>query len=207
MRHLKSGRALGVKPAHRRALMRNLVTSVLEHGRIQTTLVKAKELRKPLDHMITLGKRGDLHARRQALSFVKSKEAMANLFGDLATRFAERAGGYSRILPLGPRRGDAANMAVLMLVGSEGDPFVEVGKAKARAPRKRKAKSTLQQVPEAVGSYPSLPAAEGRGWKYSARVKLWPMRVEPTTLPSTFTRLPLACLGKRIWQRAVTTPG
>jgi large subunit ribosomal protein L17 len=130
--------------------MRNLVTSVLEHGRIQTTLAKAKELRKPLDHMITLGKRGDLHARRQALSFVKSKAAMANLFGDLATRYAERPGGYSRILTLGPRRGDAANMALVMLVGSEGDPFVEVGAAKTRAPRKRQAKSTLQQVSEQV---------------------------------------------------------
>lgn len=148
MRHLKSGRALGVKPAHRRALMRNLVTSVLEHGQVRTTLAKAKELRKPLDHMITLGKRGDLHARRQALSFVKSKEAMANLFGDLATRYAERAGGYSRILTLGPRRGDAANMALVMLVGSEKDPFVEV-KPK-RAARKRKPKSALKEVAEQV---------------------------------------------------------
>ncbi len=159
MRHLKSGRALGVKPAHRRALMRNLVTSVLEHGQVRTTLAKAKELRKPLDHMITLGKRGDLHARRQALSFVKSKEAMANLFGDLATRYAERHGGYSRILTLGPRRGDAANIALVMLVGSEGDPFVEVGKAKARATRKRKAKSTLQEVSEQAKG--ETPAAGG----------------------------------------------
>jgi large subunit ribosomal protein L17 len=75
---------------------------------------------------------------------------MANLFGDLATRFAERGGGYSRILALGPRRGDAASMAVVMLVGSEGDPFVEGGKAKTRPPRKRKAKSTLEQVSEQV---------------------------------------------------------
>jgi large subunit ribosomal protein L17 len=129
--------------------MRNLVTSVLEHGQITTTLAKAKELRKPLDHMITLGKRGDLHARRQALAFVKSKTAMANLFGDIATRYADRKGGYSRILTLGPRRGDAANMAMVMLVGSDGDPFVEV-KGKARTARKSKAKSTLAQVSEQV---------------------------------------------------------
>jgi large subunit ribosomal protein L17 len=139
--------------------MRNLVTSVLEHGQITTTLAKAKELRKPLDHMITLGKRGDLHARRQALSFVKSKAAMANLFGDIAQRYAERHGGYSRILTLGPRRGDAANMALLMLVGSEKDPFVEV-KGKPRAARKPKAKSTLAQVSEQVKS--DTPAAAAK---------------------------------------------
>lgn len=157
MRHLKSGRALGVKPAHRRALLRNLVTSLLEHGQVRTTLAKAKELRQPLDHMITLAKRGDLHARRQALGFVKSKAAMANLFGDLATRFAERKGGYSRILPLGPRRGDAAPMALVMLVGGEQDPFIEV-KGKGRGRRQPQAKSTLEQVSEQVKS----PASEAK---------------------------------------------
>ncbi|HEX7926218.1 MAG TPA: 50S ribosomal protein L17 [bacterium] len=159
MRHLKSGRALGVKPAHRRALMRNLVTSVLEHGQITTTLAKAKEMRKPLDHMITLAKRGDLHARRQALSFVESKAAMANLFGEIAQRYADRKGGYSRILMTGPRRGDAANMAIVMLVGSDRDPFVEV-KGKPRAARKRKPKSTLAQVSEQVKG--DAPAAEAK---------------------------------------------
>jgi len=154
MRHMKSGRALGVKPAHRRALMRNLVTSVLEHGRVKTTLAKAKEVRTPLDHMITLAKRGDLHARRQALSFVKSKTAMSNLFGDLAKRFADRKGGYSRILPMGERRGDAAQLAMIMLVGDEKDPFVEVGKAQPKAGAgkkgKGKGKSTLEKVSEEV---------------------------------------------------------
>jgi large subunit ribosomal protein L17 len=154
MRHLKSGRALSIKPAHRHALMRNLVTSILEHGRVQTTLAKAKEVRRPLDRMITLAKRGDLHARRQALSFVKTKAAMANLFGDLATRFADRKGGYSRILPMGPRRGDAAQLALLMLVGGDKDPFIEVGKAQPKAGagkgRKGSSKSTLEQVSEEV---------------------------------------------------------
>lgn len=158
MRHQKSGRALGIKPAHRHALMRNAVTSLLEHGQIQTTLAKAKELRQPLDKMITLGKRGDLSARRQALAFIKSKEAMKNLFGDLAERYKERPGGYSRILALGPRRGDAAPMALMMLVDSPGDPFSE-GKAK-RTPARRRRK-TIDQVAEKVAdTKPTHPAAK-----------------------------------------------
>ena len=162
MRHMKAGRALGVRPAHRHSMMRNLVTSLLEHGQLQTTLAKAKEMRTPLDRMITLAKRGDLHARRQALSFVKTKTAMANLFGDLATRYASRKGGYSRILPMGPRRGDAAQLALVMLVGSEKDPFVEVGKAQPKAgPGKGKkgaGKSTLEQVSEEVKAAPAAKA-------------------------------------------------
>ena len=147
MRHQKSGRALDIKPAHRHALMRNAVTSLLEHGQIRTTMAKAKELRKPLDRMITLGKRGDLSARRQALAFIKSKEAMKNLFGDLAERYKERAGGYSRIMALGPRRGDAAPMAIMILVDSPGDPFSESKAKKAPARRRRK---TVDQVAEKV---------------------------------------------------------
>jgi large subunit ribosomal protein L17 len=157
MRHLKSGRALDVKPAHRRAIMRNAVTSVLEHEQIRTTLAKAKELRKPLDHMITLGKRGDLSARRQALSFVESKEAMKKLFGELAERYKERKGGFSRILPLGPRRGDGAPLAMMMLVDSPGDPFSEAKKPKRKTPARR-AKKTLDEVAEKVQEHP--PAAE-----------------------------------------------
>lgn len=157
MRHLKSGRALGVKPAHRRAIMRNAVTSVLEHEQIRTTLAKAKELRKPLENMITLGKRGDLGARRQALAFVETKEAMKKLFGELAERYKERKGGYSRILPLGPRRGDGALLAMMMLVDSPGDPFSEAKKPKRKAPARR-AKKTLDEVAEQVQDKP--PAAE-----------------------------------------------
>lgn len=152
MRHLKAGRALGVKPAHRRAMMRNMVTSVLEHGRIRTTLARAKELRKPLDQMITLGKQGDLSARRRALRFIKSKAAMANLFGELAERYADRPGGYSRILRLGPRRGDGADMAVVILVGSENDPFADAAKPKRRRGGKAagKGKAVLDEVAEEV---------------------------------------------------------
>jgi large subunit ribosomal protein L17 len=155
MRHQKSGRALGIKPAHRHALMRNAVTSILEHGQIRTTLAKAKELRSPLDKMITLGKRGDLSARRQALAFIKSKEAMKNLFGDLAERYKERGGGYTRILHLGPRRGDAAPMALMMLVDGPGDPFSDSAAKKAPARRRKK---TIDQVAEKVAD--SKPAQE-----------------------------------------------
>jgi len=151
MRHLKAGRALGVKPAHRRAMMRNMVTSVLEHGQIRTTLSRAKEVRIPLERMITLGKKGDLAARRQALRFVKSKEAMANLFGDLAERYKERPGGYSRILKLGPRRGDGAELALVMLVGSENDPFADEKQPRRRRPAKQP-KQVIEQVAEEVRS-------------------------------------------------------
>ena len=136
MRHLKSGRALGVKPAHRRAMLRNLVTSLLEHQQVRTTQARAKEMRRPLDNMITLGKRGDLSARRKALAFVKSKLAMANLFGDFAERYQERPGGFARIVPLGQRRGDGALMVLVILVGSPNDPFAEESQPKRRRRRK-----------------------------------------------------------------------
>ena len=152
MRHLRTGKTLGVKPAHRRARLRNLVTALLEHGRIRTTVLRAKEMRSPLDQMITLGKQGDLSARRKALTYVKSKLAMANLFGDLATRFKDRPGGYSRIMRMERRRGDGAEMVMMMLVGSENDPFVESAKPK-RAPGGRKPKAkVIDEVSEAVKS-------------------------------------------------------
>ncbi|MBI3994030.1 MAG: 50S ribosomal protein L17 [Candidatus Lambdaproteobacteria bacterium] len=147
MRHLKSGRALGVKPAHRRAMLRNLVTSVLEHQKITTTLARAKELRGPLDKMITLGKQGDLAARRRALRYVKSKDAMKNLFGDFAERYADRHGGYSRIIALGERRGDGALMALVVLVDGPVDPFG--GEAKPTRKKRgggKQAKPVLEQV-------------------------------------------------------------
>ena len=121
MRHLKQGRKLGRTTAHRRALLRNLATALLEHERIITTAPKAKELRRVADKLVTLGKRGDLHARRQALQVVRSNEVVRKLFNDIAPRFAERKGGYTRILRLGYRPGDAAAMAVIELVDSRTD--------------------------------------------------------------------------------------
>jgi large subunit ribosomal protein L17 len=119
MRHLKQGRKLGRTSAHRKALLRNLATALLEHERILTTEPKAKELRRVADKLVTLGKRGNLHARRQALQVVQSNAVVQKLFNEIAPRFAERQGGYTRILRLGYRPGDAAAMAVIELVDAQ----------------------------------------------------------------------------------------
>ena len=116
MRHRKSGRKLNRTSSHRKALMRNMVTSLLDHERIETTDAKAKELRGLTDRMITLGKRGDLHARRQALSVIRSKEVTAKLFDVLAERFRDRPGGYTRVIKVGNRVGDAAPISIIELV-------------------------------------------------------------------------------------------
>ncbi|MEA3466645.1 MAG: 50S ribosomal protein L17 [Thermodesulfobacteriota bacterium] len=116
MRHRKSGRRLGRTTSHKEAMFRNMVTSVFEHERIVTTTPKAKEVRKVVDKMITLAKRGDLHAKRQALSFIRSRDVVAKLFDEISVQFADRNGGYTRIIQTGQRRGDAAPMAILELV-------------------------------------------------------------------------------------------
>jgi len=119
MRHLKSGRKLGRTSSHRDAMFRNMVTSLFEHERIVTTREKAKELRPIAEKMITLAKRGDLHARRQALSYIRSKDVVHKLFTDIKDQYADRNGGYTRILQTGTRRGDCASMAIIELVGYE----------------------------------------------------------------------------------------
>jgi large subunit ribosomal protein L17 len=119
MRHLKQGRKLGRTAAHRKALLRNLATALLEHGRIITTAAKAKELRRVADKLVTLGKRGDLHARRQALQVIRSNAVVRKLFDEVAPRSASRNGGYTRVLRLGYRSGDAAAMAVIELVDTQ----------------------------------------------------------------------------------------
>lgn len=121
MRHRKAGRKLNRNSSHRMAMLRNMVTSVLEQEHIVTTLAKAKEARRLVDRMITLGKRGDLHARRQALAYMRSKEVVAKLFDDLSKQYADRQGGYTRIIRTGNRLGDAAPMAILQLVNFSGD--------------------------------------------------------------------------------------
>lgn len=116
MRHRKSGRKLGRDPSHRQAMFRNMVTSLLQHERIQTTDAKAKELRGVAERMITLGKRGDLHARRQALTVIRDKDVAAKVFGELAERYRERPGGYTRVIKAGRRAGDAAPVSIIELV-------------------------------------------------------------------------------------------
>jgi len=116
VRHARTGRKLGRDASHRRALYANLACSLIEHGRIKTTQAKAKAVKPYAEKMITLGRRGDLHARRQVLAELHSQEIVHQLFTDVAPRMADRPGGYTRIVKIGPRPGDAADMVYLELV-------------------------------------------------------------------------------------------
>ena len=136
MRHLIKGKSLGVNPSHRRAMLRSLVTSLLVSEKIETTVVRAKQMRTYLDKMITLAKCGDLPARRKAMTFVRGKKAIIALFGDLSLRYQSRSGGYSRILPIGCRLGDAAPMAVMVLVDGPKDPFGKLAQEGKLDPKK-----------------------------------------------------------------------
>jgi large subunit ribosomal protein L17 len=143
MRHRKSGRKLSRNASHRWALMRNLVTALLRDEKIQTTDAKAKELRRWADRVITLGKEASLHARRQVLGIVQDKAVVRKLFDIIAPRFKERAGGYTRIIKIGWRRGDAAPMSLIELVGGADEAAAEKSggaKKSRRARRKRPAK-------------------------------------------------------------------
>jgi large subunit ribosomal protein L17 len=121
MRHLKAGKRLGRTSAHRSALYRNLVAELIKRDRIETTDAKAKELRRIADRMVTLGKQGTLAARRRAVAYVRSRDAVSRLFDEVAPRFADRPGGYTRVTKLGVRRGDAAQMSVIEFTGSSED--------------------------------------------------------------------------------------
>ena len=138
MRHGLSGRKLNITSSHRAAMFRNMATSLLKHEQITTTLPKAKELRPYVERMITLGKRGGLHARRQALSQIRDEAVVAKLFGEIAERYKVRQGGYCRVLKAGMRYGDAADMAVIELVdrnpgakGLDSGPKPEVAEEEA----------------------------------------------------------------------------
>ncbi len=116
MRHRRSGRKLGRDASHRKALYSNLAGALFEHGRIKTTAAKAKEVKPIAEQMITLARRGGVHARRQALAYLRSQDVVHKLFSDVGPRFADRPGGYCRIIRIGPRQGDAAEMVYLELV-------------------------------------------------------------------------------------------
>lgn len=156
MRHRNRGRKLSRNTEHRRALLRNLVTSLILEERIETTVPKAKEARRLTEQMITLGKRGDLHARRMAASYCMTPAAARKLFNDVAKRYASRAGGYTRIVRNGWRKGDGADTAILELVGTE----VLQKRAEIRAKR---AEARKKAAEKAGAQQPALPPEEAEG--------------------------------------------
>ena len=132
MRHQKAGKKLGRDASHRKALYSNLAGSLIIHGRVKTTVAKAKAVRPIAEKMITLGRRGDIHARRQALAYLRSQEVVHQLFAEVAPRYADRPGGYTRIVKIGPRPGDSAPMAYLEFVDHV--PRAPVARVAAREP-------------------------------------------------------------------------
>jgi large subunit ribosomal protein L17 len=151
MRHRWGGRKLGRTTPHRSAMLRNMVTSLLEHERIETTDAKAKEVRRVAERMITLGKRGDLHARRQALRVVRSREVAAKLFDELAPRYAERAGGYTRVLKVGRRVGDAAPFSLVELVDRGLEVSAPAAEKGSRVRRGRKKAAETEKAETKAG--------------------------------------------------------
>jgi large subunit ribosomal protein L17 len=141
VRHRKHGRQLGRNTKHRRALFRSLVSSLLEHERVETTEAKAKEIRGFTDRMITLGKQGDLPARRRALGFLRSKSVVSKLFKDVAGRFRDRNGGYTRIIKTRRRVGDAAVMVAIELVAKGAEPAKGKNTPSESSKRAKKASS------------------------------------------------------------------
>ena len=170
MRHRKIGRRLSRTWSHRKAMFRNMVTSLLDQEQIITTEAKAKELRRVADRMITLGKRGSPHARRQALSYIRGVRVVDKLFGELAPRYRERPGGYTRIIKLSPRRGDNAAIAMIELVGREKE------KAK-KAPPEKAAKT----APEKAKKSPKAPKAASK--KAKAPIKKAPAKAKKEKQP------------------------
>jgi large subunit ribosomal protein L17 len=150
MRHHRSGKKLGRDASHRKALYANLAGALIQHGRIKTTVAKAKAVRPIAEQMITLGRRGDLHARRQAMAFLRSQEVVHRLFAEVAPRFARREGGYSRIVRIGPRPGDAAEMAFLELVDFSAEEQAEEKAERRRLRLRRREQAELAAEAEAA---------------------------------------------------------
>ncbi len=163
MRHRMAGRKLGVTTSHRKAMLRNMVTSLFEHEKIETTDARAKELRVVADRMVTLAKRGDLHARRQALSFIRSKSVVAKLFDELSKRYSDRPGGYVRVVKKGFRVGDGAPVSIVELVAK--DDKAEPKKAKKgrlldRLGKKKEEKPKAKKKAEASAAPAETPKPE-----------------------------------------------
>ncbi len=158
MRHRNAGFKLGRNTSHRRALLRNLVTSILLNDRVETTITKAKATRPIVEKMITLGKRGDVHSRRQALSYLMTPESVTRLFTTVAPRYGSRNGGYLRITRSGQRQGDAAEMAYIELLGAEQELDAKAAK-RAEAKAKKQEEINQQLLEREPGEQPD-PNAE-----------------------------------------------
>ena len=176
MRHLKAGRKFGRTSAHRKALFRNLVQALIKRERISTTLAKAKELRGKVEKTITLGKKGTLHARRQAFKLAPAKEAVQKVFGPLAERYANRPGGYTRIIRIGHRKGDDAPMAFIELVDREGEAKVS---SKEKTAPKKEAKDTKPKVTEKKKAEPKAKESAPKKNKAPADKKKSDSKKEP----------------------------
>jgi large subunit ribosomal protein L17 len=160
MRHRNGGYKLGRNTSHRRALLRNLVTSIIINDRIETTLTKAKASRPLVEKMITLGKNGSVHARRQALAYLLTPDSVDRLFSTVAPRYATRNGGYSRIVRMGPRKGDSAEVAVIELLGAEQELSEKAAKREeARAKRREELQKQLEEREPGEDSNPNSSAA------------------------------------------------
>jgi len=178
MRHQKAGKKLNRTGSHRDAMFRNMVTSLFTHGRIRTTDAKAKELKRWADHMITLAKRGDLHSRRQALAVMKDKAVVHKLFEDVSERFGDRAGGYTRALKIGRRRGDAAPISLVEFVAGQEkkkgkkkktkESKKGTARGKKEAPPKSEEKKMAKKT-ETEGKAPEEKAAKKDGSKMSEK--------------------------------------
>ena len=178
MRHRRRGGKLGRPTGHRLAMVRNLVTSLLEHERVETTHARARELRRVADRMITLGKRGSVHARRRALRVIRSPEVAAKVFGDLAERFRERPGGYTRVVKLRDRVGDAAPLSLVELVdraeaakAAGGEKAGRRGAAKAAKGKGEKARAAKPKAEKPRERKPRDRGAEAAAKRGGARRK------------------------------------
>ncbi len=182
MRHRVRSRKLGRTSAHRLALYRNMVTSLLEHERIQTTDAKAREVRRIAERMITLGKRGTLHARRRALRIIRQREVAAKVFDELADRYRDRPGGYTRVLKIGIRTGDAAPVSIVELVEAG-----EVARPKAEPAEKKTARR--RSAPKKTPAKKTAPKKKASGSKTQAKKKPEKKKVASKKGSSGKTRL------------------
>lgn len=182
MRHRVRSRKLGRTSAHRLALYRNMVTSLLEHERIQTTDAKAREVRRIAERMITLGKRGTLHARRRALRIIRRREVAAKVFDELADRYRDRPGGYTRVLKIGIRTGDAAPVSIVELVEAG-----EVARPKAEPAEKKTARR--RSAPKKTPAKKTAPKKKASGSKTQAKKKPEKKKVASKKGSSGKTRL------------------